>query len=333
MGPDSGELPSWPPVPPGGGTLPSWPPVPSGGQAPYFYSQPPTPTRRRRWRHAAAGGVLAVAAAAGVVVAAGSSSHHSLTLTLAPGAFVSAAAHQTIGQKTADVMLGGTVQLQGYTLPVHGSGAVDFSSHAMDLQMHLSASGHTVTEEMRFVDRNMYLSFSLDGTNGVLRQTGTASWVAMPIAQAVTGGGVGTDPVTTLSLLEKQGASVQTIGTKRIGGADCFGFSVTPTPAMMAEAQKAEEAALGLSPSEQARILGQVSMQPPTITMWIDQQKVLRQMTESLQMNMANSGSASGQIVFDFKDYGAAVHIAAPGASEVMPFNQFMRQAGGQAGQ
>jgi hypothetical protein len=193
----------------------------------------------------------------------------------------------------------------------------------------MSVSGHTLTEEERLVHRDLFVGISIDGINLVHQQTGTASWLELPVVQTASEARAGNNPVATLSVLSHEGGVVRKLGTEEIDGVDCFGFSATPTEAMMVQAQKREAAALGLTAAQQAQIVSQVKTKPPTISVWIDPHHLLRQMNESIQITQSSVGSGTGQIVLNFRNYGAAIHIPSPPRSEVIPFQEYVSQQPG----
>ena len=301
-----------------------------GGDNSYLAYEEVEPAPKRRRRTVVAGGVVVLTAAGALTAALLSSpSHKAMTLSIDPGAFVMAAAQQTLAEKGADVALSGSMSVAGLTVQVGGSGQMDFARGAADLSLNIGAGGHSIVEEVRNVSHTIYMSITIDGTNSVLQQTGTADWIELPIAQSLSGGSVGTNPVDTLTLLEKQGATVERLGTRVVDGVECFGFSATPSAAVMAQQEKVAAGSLGLTPAQQAQILGRVQMKPPTITLWIDQNEVLRQMTEALQMSTGGN-NLSGNVVFDFHNYGATVTISSPPSSQVIPFATYITEFGSQ---
>ena len=217
------------------------------------------------------------------------------------------------------------MSVMGHRFPVAGDGRMDFTSGASDLNLNLSAQGHSIVEEVRTITHTIYMAITLDGNNLAFQQTGTANWIELPIPQSLGGGSGGANPVETLQLLEKQGATIQRLGTRQVDGVECFGFSATPTAAAMAQQEKIEAASLGLTPAQQAQIFNTLQMKPPTISLWIDQNELLRQMTTAIQLSSGGT-SLSGDVVFDFRNYGAGVTVSAPPSSQVIPFATYVNK-------
>jgi hypothetical protein len=284
-------------------------------------------SRRLHWKSAlpALLAILLVAdLVAAVVLPTKSRSKGTMTLMMTPGAFVTGAARNALAAKTADITVSGTVSVFGHTLPIHGTGQMDSVKQLFDMTVNMNSDGHTVLEEMLYDGRDMYMSITSDGTNAVLQQTGTATWVAIPLAQSSASQQLGSDPVTTLTLLQGQGATVKQVGLQNVDGVDCFGFSATFTPAMMAESQKKGLAASGLTPAQQNEIASSIHMKPLTITMWIDQNQIIHRLAESVAMTVSGAGSEEGQVIMDFTKYGVPVSITAPAPSQVISFSNYL---------
>jgi hypothetical protein len=141
---------------------------------------------------------------------------------------------------------------------------------------------------------------------------------------------VGYDPLSSLSLLEQPGIYVRTLGTKVVEGVSCTGYAVLPTERALLAAVRTEFAKLGLS---QAAIDQQVSlargMLPPTVTVWLDAQGIVREMTVNLSVQVSGSGQpAYGSIVLDFTNYGSPVRITAPPPSDTISYPAFLQALG-----
>jgi hypothetical protein len=291
------------------------------------YLEPESTSRRLHWKSVIPA-LLAIVVVADLVAAAAlptkSRSKSTMTLMMTPGAFVTGAARNALAAKTADITLSGTVTVMGRTLPIHGTGHMDAVKQLFDMTVDMNSGGHTILEEMLFAGHDMYMSITADGANAVFQETGTATWVAVPLAQSEASQQAGSDPIATLSLLQSQGATVKQVGTQNVDGVNCFGFSATFTPAMMAEGAKKGMAASGLTPAQQNEIASSIHMAPPTITMWIDQNQVIHRLTESVGMTVSGAGSENGQVTMDFTRYGTRVSISPPPASQVISFSKYL---------
>ncbi len=246
-----------------------------------------------------------------------------------PLAFVRQSAERTLAERTAGITLSGTVQAAGRTLPVNGTGEIDFSTNAMTLNLTVSSGGQPVVEKEILVDGNLFFSLNISGTP-LARLTGGRDWIQMPLAQSQTANQVGSDPLSSLSVLEQQGINVQTLGTRNIEGVSCTGYAVMPTKQALLAGVRAESAKLGLSPAatQQQLSLAQ-GMLPPTVTVWLDAQGMVREMGVKVGLQVNGSGSAaSGNVVLDFTNYGAPVQITPPASSDTISYPAFLQALG-----
>lgn len=270
--------------------------------------------------------VIAIGAIASLIAIDGGrgSAPTSRSIAASPAAFVAASAQRTLARKTADVTVSGTVHAAGLTVQLHGDGEVNFTTNSMVLNID---SGHSLVENEVLAGRNLYFGLSVDGHN-LAQMTGGRHWMRLPLADSGPENLTGGDPSSALSFLERQGASVKSLGTKNIDGESCSGYAVTPTEqAVLSGAQK-EFAKLGLSPAETSTGLQALESVPPsTVTVWVDSHQLTRQMSVALQLNgVAASGSIGGQVAVDFTHYGVPVHIATPALSDTLSYQQFIQQ-------
>ena len=247
-----------------------------------------------------------------------------------PVAFVRQSAERTLAERTADLVLSGTVQAAGRTLPVNGTGVVDFGTNAMALTMTVSSGGgQPLVEKEILVNGNLFLALNISGSP-LARLTGGREWIQMPAPQSGSANQVGTDPSSSLSLLEQPGIYAQLLGTRSIEGVSCTGYAVTPTKAALLAAVRTYFAKLGFSPAvtQQELSLAQ-QMLPPTITVWLDAQGMVREMGVKVGVQVSGSGSAAtGDVVVDFSNYGSPVHVSAPAPSDTISYSSFLRALG-----
>ena len=277
--------------------------------------------------------VVAVAAVVTVVVVVGKSGHG--TVAMSPAAFVTKSAQHTLAAHSADVTLTGSVTVLGHNIPVSGTGQADFTANSASLNVAFSMSGHSAAEKEIVADGNLYMTLSVDGQD-FSQVTGGRHWIQMPVQQSGTANLGGSNPASALAVLEQQGNTVRSLGTKIVGGVTCTGYSVTVSrKAMIASARK-EFAALGLdSATANAELRMIASVQPPTFAVWFDAQGLLREM--SLQMSLSlpasgsdgSDGSVGGDIVMDFSNFGAPLRITAPAASDTISYKSFFQTIGG----
>lgn len=133
-----------------------------------------------------------------------------------------------------------------------------------------------------------------------------------------------------MSLLEQQGIDVRSIGTKIIEGESCTGYAITPTKAAMLASVRAEFTKLGFSSAmiDQEVSLAQ-TMLPPTVTVWIDAQGLMREMSMNLDLQTSGSSSTvSGSVVTYLSYIGSQVQITAPAASDTISYTSFLKALG-----
>jgi hypothetical protein len=132
----------------------------------------------------------------------------------------------------------------------------------------------------------------------------------------------GSNPASTLAVLEQHGNQVRALGSKVIGGVTCTGYSVTPSRQAMIAAVKEESARLRLSSASQSIALQTIgNMRQPGLTVWFDDQGLLRRMNVRLNMRQPGSSqdSSDGDVVMDLSKYGTPVRISVPPPSETTP--------------
>ena len=284
----------------------------------------PARRKRRRLEYAAVAAGAVVAVLVFVALAGGSGSPG-----IAPAAFVTTAAQQTLAQSTADVTLSGMVHVDGEDLAFGGNGQVDFRTNVMSLDIGASIPNGSMTETELLVGGNLYLQVTADGHN-LAAVTGGRHWIEIPFAQlgsqTVTNG----SPGTSLSLLRQNGASVTPLGTRNIDGQTCSGYAVTPSKQGMLAGAQAEWAQMGLSEAQTSAARQALQSAPlPKITAWFDaQRKLACQVTINLQIgDPTAAGAADAQMVMAFTHYGVPVTVSAPAASDTVSIQQLVTAA------
>jgi hypothetical protein len=224
-----------------------------------------------------------------------------------PAAFVSTAVQRTLAQQTAEFTFSETIQGSGQAIPASGGGEINFTNNSMTLNIGVSFSGHSVVSSEILIGGTLY--------SGV-PENGRVQWSRMALYQSpadITDG----DPFSELSLPAQDGASVTSLGTKSIAGVSCTGYAVTPSrPAVLAWGRQ-EIAELGLSSAQASAALQYLeSHRPPTMTVWIDPDQLMREVgINAVSASPGSSGPDGGQLVIDFTHYGVPVRISAPGSS------------------
>ena len=268
--------------------------------------------------------VLAVAAIVAIVLGHAAYERHQLAVEEL--AFVTRSAQHTLSEQTADVAVTGTVQASGHTVTVTGTGEVDFSTDAEALNAQFSADGQQVVEKEVITRGRFYYTLSVNGTS-FAKLTGGRDWVQVPLPSSSSANLSGSDSRSVLILLEQSGDTVRALGAESIGGITCTGYSVTPTQQAMTAAARQEISALKLSPDVASAIRSVLSrISPPTLTVWVDSQGLLRQLSARVQIGSL-AGAVTSEVVENFSNFGAPVHIAAPPTRDVVSYRAFLRDA------
>jgi hypothetical protein len=312
------------------GSTVGWVPQPAGVSGPYTDDAgfaPGAPGRSRGRVLVVVALVTAAALVGGVVAVNGSRSTPNRAPGSSPVAFVTRSAGQTLAERTADMTLSATIQIGGQSVAVSGSGEANFSANAMALDLNTSTSSGPLSEKEVLARGNLFLTFSLDGRS-LGQFTGGREWIQMPAQASGSASLTGSDPSSSLSVLEQHGSTVRAVGTEVIGGVSCRGYAVTPTKQAMIASAKAEIAKLGLSSAMASLELSLVQgMSPPTVTVWIDAQGLVRQMSMSQQRIGLGSGGSFTMLV-DFSHFGAPVLITPPAPSDTISYKSFLQTAG-----
>lgn len=299
---------AFPPVPADQGTIPA--------------PRTPVARRQRRWieyAFVAAGAVVAVVVF--VALEGGGSGKHGM----APAAFVTKAAQQTLTQHSADFTLSATASVAGETVSINGNGEIDLATGAMSLNVGASTSGGSISETELEVGGNSYVKVTQNGHS--LPLSGGRQWIEEPFAPTTGGSFDTTSPDSSLEYLSQQGDRVTSLGVQSIGGQTCNGYSVVPSSQAMAAGAKLEAEKLGLSTAQaNAAVQALQNAQPPTIEAWFATKTNLTCRVD-LEMQFGaptSSGSGGVQAELTFTHYGTPVNITPPPASDTLALQRYL---------
>ena len=159
---------------------------------------------------------------------------------------------------------------------------------------------------------------------------GGRHWIELPFAaspsRTVTNGG----PVPSLTLLEQHGLHVTPLGPQTIDGRSCTGYAVTPTKQALLAAAQQDWGKLGLSTADTTAGLRALhGVNPPTVRFWFDSQQLACRADITMQIGSTTSAASGGaQMVMDFTNYGAPVHITPPAPSDTVSLQQLLQGVG-----
>jgi hypothetical protein len=261
---------------------------------------------RRPWDGGAwaAIGILAAAALViGVVLAETPTTKPGTTLNTGPAAslgVVSTAAQATMALRTADVTLSGTIEAQGQAAVIRGTGVFGLNGDVGTVNSTYSLHGTVVAEKEILVGGSVYVSVSVNGKNEV---PGGKTWIQMSPPQVRASAPdltLGVNPSSVLSGLEARGDSVQALGTKLIDGRVCSGYGISG---------------------------GVQTLVPMTITIWVDLQHLVREMTMSMTVNVGGMVQAAN-MTMDFTSFGGPVQVTAPAPASVISYAAYTQAVG-----
>ena len=265
---------------------------------------------------------------AGILVAALSAAVLAVVL---PGggrsaqAAVIASVDNAVASKTARGTL--TMSIGSGHLTGNGAGTIDFSNGAMDLNVDV----HAASIDQSLPIHLIYLGGTIyEGIPQISELFPGKSWLSLDLsglARSAGSGGalnVGGNPAAMLRLLSQQGNTVVPLGSSKVNGVAVNGYRVTFDPAAMQRQLSSANV-----PSWMRTAISQVNLQNATETVYIDSAGQLRRTTMHVEVNAPSGKSASVDETFDLSDYGIPVSIAAPPASQVVDFQQFLQIAGG----
>lgn len=231
--------------------------------------------------------------------------------------------------KTARITVTTAMHSTGMSVSFTQTGVYDFAHSRGMISMHEPAPLTVI-----FLPPKTYLK--LPGGSGMPRGK---SWIEIkngaarsPMSSMGDAFGTGTDPADLLASLRSISARVTRLGTATIRGVAVTGFRVAIDP-VKAAARIPRWQQAGFRSF--ARSLGSGTV---PVKVWVDGQGLVRRVQVSLHLP-GDRLPAGGRVseTTDFYDFGVAVRVAAPPASQVASMPQFINPAkpgpgGGPAG-
>jgi hypothetical protein len=245
-----------------------------------------------------------------------------------PAAFVIASARNTLNQRTADVTYRGTMTADGQSIPVRGTGEVDFTQGAGMSTIRASIDGQPFVETEIVARGHLDMSLFIDGVNAATVLTGK-SWIDLPVpAGGSSPIGFGNlDPAGELKQAEQQGSKVKFLGTSVVAGQTVSEYSITPSLGEIARLIRQEVASGQLPPTTAETPSGlKALLGTYTTDVWLDGAGLLRQ-----QLLTISGGSAlSGRVFSTYKNFGRSIHIVVPAANQTISYLTFLKAAAAQ---
>jgi hypothetical protein len=203
-----------------------------------------------------------------------------------PAAFVTRSTQRTLAERSVEITLSETVQFNGESVPLLLAGAVDLGTGAMEVSGAYNYPGRSVAMREIVIGGTDYVALTENGKSVV---SDGRHWLRTAVPQGPRADPAYSDPFSSLTVLEHPGNTVQTLGTKTVGGENCTGYAVTP--------------------GKQATA---------SYTIWVDGTGLIREFSVNEHWNVQAppSGTTTVTLVVDITGYGSPVAITPPAASD-----------------
>jgi hypothetical protein len=230
------------------------------------------------------------------------------------------AVDHAIGDKTASIDMNENVLVEGKSISFSGSGVIDFSSAALQVDLNGSVNGQSVDVDAVYLGGVVYEDIA-----GISQVASGKSWLSLNLSSLTQNPssttGLGNDPIAALSALAQQGATVVDLGPSSVDGQSVEGYSVTFNPAtIQSEVQKAK------LPAWMRSAVSSIAVNSTSEKVYLSGDSLV-QVSIASSVNSATEGTITVNESVDFSNYGTPVTISAPSASQVIPFSQFVKLA------
>jgi hypothetical protein len=227
---------------------------------------------------------------------------------------------KTSAAKTAKLAINVNTSLaSGQSQTVSARGAADFS--ARKIRMTMRASGQTVQVVM--IGTTMYMRLP-----GQEPQPGKP-WLKLDLAALGKASGTnlnsltqgaGSDPTQALALLKGVSSNIREVGTEQVRGADTTHYKVT------LDLRKAANQQSQAARKQVARFLEQSQVRSVPADVWVDGGGRLRRMRYAMKLKPSGTtGTVTVRTSMEVFDFGTAVTVARPPASQVVDFADLLQ--------
>ncbi|HEY2214685.1 MAG TPA: hypothetical protein VGH31_06475 [Acidimicrobiales bacterium] len=257
-------------------------------------------------------------------------------------AAVASAVTSALSDKTADFTLSGSAGISSLTIPITGTGSVDFTQNALQMQIGLPVPGSSQSLTEKVVELNKVIYVNVSGISQLLPGK---SWISIDPSQfsgsdpTTSGLGLGSalpsSPADVLKLLSQGGNKATDLGPSTVNSQSVEGYSVTLDSAALQKAIAETKLPASISSSLPSLKLGssligggshlgyQVFIAKAT-GQW-------SRVTTTIGLSIIGQ-TISDDTTMDFTNLGAPVDITIPPASEIVPYQQFLQDAKGATG-
>ncbi len=237
------------------------------------------------------------------------------------------AVNNTLGNGTAHVTMSISGKTDGTSVSGTGSGSIDFTHDALQLQMTIGADGQQVPLDAIYLDGVIYESIP-----GLSTVAPGKSWLSLDLSslqkaeeQDPSTSGLGSNPTVMLQMLAQQGNTVIPLGPSTVDGVAVNGYSVTVNPSAVTRQLKKENLPAWLQQAASGLKVGKLDLK-----VYVDGAGMLQSFQTQLTETSGTAGTVSFEETLGFSDYGAPVTVTAPPAGQVETFQQLLQVAGTQ---
>ncbi len=232
------------------------------------------------------------------------------------------AVNSSLADKTASISLTMNASDNGTTINAAGTGGIDFTQNALQLDLSMNADGQSLDLQADYLGGTIYESIPQIGEIAPGK-----SWVSLDLSSITSAAGTGAsgslsiqgNPAEMLRMLSENGNVVEPIGASMVEGVPVQGYSVTISATKI-------RSELTKLPAWMQSEMSNVGISGMHYKVYIDGEGQLRSIAISLQMT-ADAKSVILSESLDFSDYGAPVSVSAPPADQTVSLQQLLRDA------
>ena len=207
------------------------------------------------------------------------------------------AATATLHDGSARLTVSVTGNTDGTTVTGTGSGAIDFTDSALQLQMTVRTGGPEVPVEAVYEGGRVYES--VPGLSTILPGK---SWVSMDLsalqkadAQDPSAGGLGNNPAVILQMIAQPGNTVVSLGPSTVDGVAVAGYSVSVNPSRVGH--ELEQADL---PAWMQQDVAGLQLHNVVLKVYVDNAGLLRSLVTQVSETAAATGNGTFDETLDF---------------------------------
>jgi hypothetical protein len=241
-------------------------------------------------------------------------------------AAVADAVSSALTSHSADMTISGSGSAAGALFSMTGSGVMDFTNNALQMQMTVSEGSQQMTEQAIYLNKVAYVSLGSE----ISRIVPGKSWVSLDLSQLSSGSGtgslgsgesLGSDPSTALRALSQEGNTANDLGPSTVDGVAVQGYAVHLDGATVEKELAGEQL-----PPWMQQAMKSVTNPDVDYRVYVNGAGQLARLTTSVTESVNGQGVAES-VMLDFSHYGAPISVSAPPSDQVIPFQTFLKDA------